>query len=316
MEERATAISLTGFRDPGEVQAFISQAEEQGLRPLFELSYNLNEEFLTELCRLRGFCSGRVVSVHAPCPSRTYFPNLGSFDPEVAGESLRTIAESARTAARFGAANLVLHPGYTFDEPVHLDSRRRLTVLEQRLRAKQGWIQISEGSICSPEYCGSEEYRSHLSQAVANLKRAASLCRREGVSLCAENMNPRVTYLFQTPGDLLALCAANGGIRICLDLGHLWLSSLVHGFDYLGAVEELCRSGRVVTTHIHDNRSTLGENTLLVDEHRDIGGGNVPLAAAVALISRHARSALVAETVTAPLENLSALIRLAKEEEA
>ena len=127
-------------------------------------------------------------------------------------------------------------------------------------------------------------------------------------------MNPRVTYLFQTPADLLALCAADKRIRICLDLGHLWLSSLVHGFGSLRAVEELCRSGRVVTTHIHDNRSRSGPNPVLLDEHRDIGGGNVPLAAAVALIRKLARATLVAETVDSPLENIIALRGLGREE--
>jgi endonuclease IV len=307
------AISLTGFKDAEEVTAFIAGAQERGLAPLFELSYNLDESFLDTLSRFPGFSSGRVVSVHAPCPSRTYFPNLGSLDAEVVTESLETIAAGARTAARFGAAHLVLHPGYTFDEPVHLDSRRRLAVLEGRLRAKHDWIWIEEGSICRPEYCASEEYRLHLRRAFVNLKRASSLCRDQGVTLCAENMNPRVTYLFQTPEDLLALCAADEGMRICLDLGHLWLSSLVHNFDYLEAVEGLCRSGRVATTHIHDNRSRLGENIILADEHRGIGAGNVPLSAAVALIRHYSRSALVAETIDSPLENLAALYRLGKE---
>jgi sugar phosphate isomerase/epimerase len=307
------AISLTGFKDPADVRAFIERAEARGIRPLFELSYNLDESFLKTLSRFTGFTGGRVVSVHAPCPSRVFFPNLGSLDADVVKGSLKTIAASARTATRFGAANLVLHPGYTFDEPVHLDSRRRLAVLEARLQAKREWIWIEEGSICRPEYCASEEYRLHLRQAFVNLKQASALCREEGVTLCAENMNPRVTYLFQTPADLLALCAADESIRICLDLGHLWLSSLVHGFDYLEAVERLCVSGRVVTTHIHDNRSTLGKNQLLADEHRGIGGGNIPLPAAVTLIRKHSRSVLVAETIDSPLENLAALYRLGKE---
>ncbi len=312
-QEANPAISLTGFKDPAEVRDFIARAEARGITPLFELSYNLDAPFLEALSQFEGFLDGRVVSVHAPCPSRIFFPNLGSCEPGVVAESLKTIAAGARTAARFGAANLVLHPGYTFDEPVHLDSRRRLAVLEARLKEKREWIWIEEGTICRPEYCTSGEYRLHLRQAITNLKQAAYICREEGVRLCAENMNPRVTYLFQTPEDLLALCAADEHIRICLDLGHLWLSSLVHGFDYLQAVERLCVSDRVATTHIHNNRSTLGEHTRLMDEHRNIGSGNVPLEAALALIRKYSRSALVAETIDSPLENLAALYRLGKE---
>jgi endonuclease IV len=307
------AISLTGFKDPADVRAFIERAEARGIRPLFELSYNLDESFLKTLSRFTGFTGGRVVSVHAPCPSRVFFPNLGSLDADVVKGSLKTIAASARTATRFGAANLVLHPGYTFDEPVHLNSRRRLAVLETRLQEKREWIWIEEGTICRREYITSGEYRRHLRQAFANLKQAASLCREEKVNLCVENMNPRVTYLFQIPENLLALCAADERIRICLDLGHLWLSSLVHGFDYLQAVERLCVSGRVATTHIHNNRSTLGDKPRLADEHRGIDDGSVPLAAAVALIRKHTRSTLVAETIDSPLENLAALNRLREE---
>ena len=300
-------ISLTAFADPEAVKDFIGRAEERGIDPLFELSYSSDRNFLEAV----SFLKGRVVSVHAPCPRQEFFPNLGSRDQAVVEESLRAIRESARTAARFGASHLVLHPGYTFDQPVHLDARVRLRFLESHLQEKKRWIWIEQGAICRPEYCQSEQYRLHLDQAFVNLERAAELCRKEGVRLCAENMNPRVSYLFQTPEDLLPLGDAIPHISLCIDLGHLWLSSLVHGFDYLGAIERLARSGRVAATHIHDNRSTLEGSAFLADEHLSIGSGVIPLAAAIRLLIDQTQTTLMAETIHAPLANLETLIDMA-----
>ena len=122
-----------------------------------------------------------------------------------------------------------------------VDSNRRLAALVRHAGAEARYVWSQGGSICAPGYCESAEYRLHREEATANLAEAARLCADEGIELAVENLNPRVTYLFQLPAELVRLVHALPQLRLCVDLGHLWISSLVHGFDFLRGLRDLAR---------------------------------------------------------------------------
>jgi sugar phosphate isomerase/epimerase len=303
-------ISLAGFRSPEEVRAYQDAARAQfGAEPRFELSYTLDGRFLQKL----AFLKGRILSVHAPCPWAEFFPNLGSRDGGVRMAGVEAVRRSAGTAARFGAARVVLHPGYTLDQPVPVDPVRRLAELGALTEEEQRQVWIREGSICRKGYCLTPSYRAHLEAAVEGLEEAAGACAAEGVVLAVENLNPRLTYLFQLPDELVRLAAAIPALSLCVDIGHLWISSLVHGFGFEAGLEVLLATGRVRSAHIHDNGSRLGADPVLSDDHAHVGTGSVPVAEALAMLTRAGIPALVVETTTHPLESMRRVLALLRE---
>ena len=303
-------ISLAGFRAVEEVRTFQDASRsELGHDPLFELSYTLHEPFLRGISFLRG----RVLSVHAPCPGAGFFPNLGSRDAAVRRDALEAIRRSAGTAALFGARLVVLHPGYTLDEAVPVDTVRRLADLASLPDEEQRQVWLPAGSICRRGYCETAGYRLHLEQAIDGLRAADSVCRAEGIELAVENLNPRITYIFQLPSELVELARALPSIRLCVDIGHLWISSLAHGFDFAQGLEEILATGRVRSAHIHDNASRLVPAPALGDDHAPIGSGTVPVREALGRMLRAAVPALIVETTTLPLENTRRTLSLLAE---
>jgi sugar phosphate isomerase/epimerase len=306
----SVGVSLVAFSSAAEVRGFIAEAgRRHGLEPAFELSYAMSAALLAEVV----FLEGHVLSAHAPCPAAELFPNLGSRDPRVVGDSLEAVRASAATAAAFGAGALVLHPGYTTDAAVLSDAQRRLASLEAHAdTGDAGWLWLQRGTVCRPGYCESPGYRLHLEVASENLERAAAVCAEEGVRLAVENLNPRLTYLFQLPSELARLAARIPGIALCVDLGHLWLSSLVHGFGFVEGLAEILATGRVVTTHVHDNGSTLGPPPMLSDDHAPIGTGSVPIGDALPLLAAAGVRPLIVESLGPAMASFEALVRLAR----
>ncbi len=302
-------VSLVAFSSAAEVRRFLAEARRRlGLEPAFELSYTMSAAFLADV----AFLEGRVLSAHAPCPAAALFPNLGSRDPAVAAASLEAVRTSAAAAAAYGARALVLHPGYTTDAGVFSDPRRRLEAIEARREpSEESWVWLKEGSVCRPGYCESPRYRLHLEIASENLERACAVSAEEGVQLAVENLNPRLTYLFQLPRELARLAARIPRLALCVDLGHLWISSLVHGFAFAEGLREILATGRVVTTHVHDNASTLGPPPSLADDHALIGSGRVPIREALPLLAAAGVRPLIVESLGSAIESCEALVRLA-----
>jgi len=305
----AIGVSLVAFRSAEEVRSFDGELGRRlGREGLYELAYTTPAEVLEAL---RPALRGRVVSGHAPCPPSELFPNLGSRDPGVAAEGLRTVRRSAETAASFGARLLVLHPGYTTDAGVFADSRRRLEALERRRDPEdQAWLWLERGTVCRRGYCSSPHYRVHLSTAIGNLRKAAHVCAGQGVRLAAENLNPRLSYLFQLPEELVELSGQVPEIAFCVALGHLWSSRLGHGFPFIAGLRRILDTGRVASVHVHDNASTLGPPPVMGDDHALIGSGNVPLREALTVLAAAGAPRLIIESQEPALENYARLLQL------
>lgn len=296
------AISLAGFHSFAEIERYLQQFPEIYV----ELSYHMSEEFLQEVTPL---IRGRVASVHACCPQELLFPNFGSHDAVVLQASLEAVEVSLQTANRFGAEVLVLHPGYVTDLEVPSDSKKRLELLDDPLFAP--YVFKKEGSICHPSYPHSDVYRYHAEQAVKELANVARLGKQYGVRLAVENLNPRVGYLFQTPDEMLSLTLDNPDLCICLDVGHLWISSCLYGFDYFEGMQAILQTQRVIHSHLHANSSNR-LNHIYSDDHQSLDAYGFPYKKVVSLL--HASGAnLVLETMENPVENtelLNALLEI------
>ncbi len=303
-----TGISVIAFKNAMEIREFLDAVSAESLiTPFFELSYKMGPEFLDEA----RFLKGKVLSVHAPCPAAASFPNLGSADTEVIRNSLQTIRSSAETAVSFGAEIIVLHAGYTLDSSVSSEFGKRAEMINSLSELKPYSLD-NKGSICTADYCASDLYKRYLDRTIKNLRKASAICSDMGIVLAVENLNPRLTYLFQLPEEFVLLAEEVDNIGICVDIGHLYISSLLHRFDFKKAVRTLINTGKVVTTHIHDNISRGGRDPLFTDDHDVIGSGNVPVGAALEFIAENRNINLVIESIASPIDNLKMLADLAE----
>ncbi len=201
---------------------------------------------------------------------------------------------------------MVLHAGYTLDSPVYTNHLKRKKVLEE-YEKQSTYLWLKEGSICKPDYVNSDEYKTHMDETLKNLKLASEICMDRGVKLAVENLNPRLIYLFQMPEDFIRLTKEVDNIFICIDIGHLWISALVHKFDYFDALESIILTDRVVSAHIHDNASVSGNNYYYNDDHGSIGSGNVPVRESVSILVKKSSANLIIEAVSDPIKNLELL---------
>ncbi len=288
-------VSLVAFKKLEEIRNFLGGLKENGelLKYFkgFELSYNLSEELVDGL----SFLKGQVISVHAPCPQTEFYPNLGSTNADILNDSLNIIKQSAETAVAFGAKRIVLHPGYTLDIPVYTDFRKRNTVIREILEGEKDFELFPGDTFSKSSYVKTKNYREHLETSFDNLKLALGICRDIGVEFAIENLNPRLTYLYQSPDDILEAIKKVNGIGVCLDIGHLWISSLVYELDFLSTVERIADTGRVITVHVHDNNSRFPD--YLADEHLPPGMGIIPVAEAVKILKEKGVTDFVVETV-------------------
>lgn len=281
------AISLVGFKTYDEVAAFISAYPQAQ----FELAYNMNRDFLEEVAPL---ISGRVISLHACSPLEPYFPNFGSEDPDVIGESETLLMRSAETALRFGADIMVLHPGYLTDKRVSSDYAGRAMLMKGA--EFQQYIGRQKGYIARGDILSLEEYSHRFSIMAEHVAHMSDRLRSMGITLAAENLNPRAGYLFMQPMEMERFPS---NVHFCLDVGHLWISHFVFGFDFLSAIQVMLASGRVVSLHLHSNPSN---GDILEDTHDDFNAVDFPSEEVIRLAVDHPVN-LVLETVQDPVKN-------------
>lgn len=288
---RRCAISLVSMPRAADLAEYLRHT---GGRALFELAYTMSPGLLDEM---EPLLAGKVASVHACCPAVEFFPNLASADPVVAAQNFDDMRLTLDTAVRFGASAVVLHPGYATDAAMPKDSARRSRLLAQKEFSAD--VRFEEGSICGPEYNRSTSYLKFAQRAKEELVRLASIYAERGVTLAAENLNPRVGYLFHTPDEMIALSRLHPNLGLCLDLGHLFICSLVYGFDYIDGISAIAATGKLVTCHLHSNSSAPGRFT---DDHHSIDRHGFPIEAALAAL-RGSGALLVLETIEEPLRN-------------
>jgi Endonuclease IV len=289
-QERAREISLVAFKTKAEVEKYISDFPSA----CFELSYAMSPEFLSEVTPI---IKDRVVSLHACCPREPVFPNFASHDKSVVDMSFDLMKKSAETANRFGAKIIVLHPGYLLDYALPSSSKARLEMLNTASLKRH--IGFEKGSICNSGYLSDSEYREYFLVMKENLVELNQMLLNQGITLVVENLNPRSGYLFMSPEEMAEL-ALDTELHYCLDVGHLYVSSFVFGFDFLSGVRKALSTGRVASVHLHSNKSGNGE---YIDSHEDFFAPHFPAKKIVDDVVSLSSANLVIETLENPLAN-------------
>lgn len=263
---RKIVTSLVGFTSEEEVALYAKTFPSM----CYELSYKMSQSFLDSI---HPYIQGKVASVHACCPALPVFPNFGSHDEHVLCQSYEAVEQSLRTAQQHGADILVLHPGYVTDASIPAGNAQRKTLLDDPVFLP--YIGKQEGAICKADYPQQEVYKHHSKQAFKELVRVADISASYNVRLAIENLNPRVGYLFQTPDEMVELAEHSENLYLCLDVGHLWISSAVYGFDYFVALERILETKKVVNCHLHSN-TTSKERDIYADDHHSFDKNGFP----------------------------------------
>ncbi len=296
MNAKNPVMSLVVFNSRAQVQAYLSGLGAEGLRDeaRFELSYTMP---LTLLDELEPLIAGRVVSAHACCPATRNFPNFASADPAVIAESFSDMEATLATARRFGAGIVVLHAGYVTDSPMSSSFRERSALLARPEFAED--IRHADGAICGPDYNRTAKYLRHAARTRENLVALAEQYAREGVKVAAENLNPRVGYLFHTPEEMVELASLHPNLGICLDVGHLLISSYAYGFDYFEGLRAIVATGKVFSCHLHSNTSGPAR---FRDDHHGIDRNGFPIRRVLEILAPTGAN-LVLELLEEPLRN-------------
>lgn len=296
MLEHEPVMSLVVMNSKAEVSNYLSGLEPVGARDAarFELSYTMSPEFLDEL---EPLITGRVPSLHACCPATRNFPNFASADPAVIAESFSDMKATLATARRFGASIVVLHAGYVTDSPMSALFKERSALLARQEFAED--IRHADGAICGPDYNRTGKYMRHAARAKENLITLAALYAREGVEVAAENLNPRVGYLFHTPDEMVEIASLHPNLGICLDVGHLYISSFAYGFDYIEGLRAIVATGKVLTCHLHSNSSSPAR---FRDDHHSIDRNSFPIGKVLEALAPSGAN-LVLELLEEPLRN-------------
>ncbi len=262
----------------------------------FELPYNMSISYWNEN---KDLLENRIASIHSLCPEREFFPNFASDDDEARNLSFTEVLKDRAFASSVSADFMVIHPGYLYPGLVSSESEKRMRELDSgkldsfRLKARS--------TICNKHYIESSFYRDAFDRMKRNLEIISSEVAASGSRrLCAENLNPRVGYMLMTPDEIVEI-AGIPSVSLCLDIGHLKVSSALFGFDFISALRRVLDTFKVVTTHLHSNPSGEGRYE---DSHESLDKYSMPYKKVLDMIEEHGAN-MILETVEDPVGNLS-----------
>lgn len=289
-------VSSVAFKGVEEIQEFY---KETGI-PI-EYGVNLRPTDVKYLLSHEVGCR----SIHVPSPTKDFFPNFASRDRMVYRQSMDILKESMETLSECGGSTLVIHPGYALDELVPSDYMRRKPFIEKGIKRYKDYIIDKDGAITGPSYLNSLMYRKHFQIFMENLSLIKDFVEAEGFRIAFENLNPRLYYILQSPVEMIEVSKFFDNIYFCLDFGHLYISSIINGFDFIEGVKTILEEVDVIHFHLSNNPSRVGYYN---DAHDHITSGNIDYPTLFPLFS-HKDANLILEIKHDPREDISFLRR-------
>ncbi len=284
-------ISIVGLKNIEEVRKIA-----EGFPSFyFELSYAMNKAFLDEVY---PYIKGRTSSLHALSPRREYFPNFGSSKKEDIKWSEQMLLEDSKTAIKFGADVIVLHPGYMADDIIPSDNEKRMRYFSSS--SYNDYIAYSKGSICNSYYLESSQYKSSFNRMLEETERLSSKMIEEGLHLALENLNPRAGYLLIHPDEMIRVSKIDN-LFLTLDIGHLWVTSQLFNLDFLGEIRRIMDTNKVVNVHLHSNPSDK-KKQIFQDSHESLDKYALPYKAALDILKDYDAN-LILEVLEEPERN-------------
>jgi len=142
---------------------------------------------------------------------------------------------------------------------------------------------LEDGLVMNPDFLCHPEMETWIRRVKTGLQVMAG--KLHGLDVALENDFPGIGSGFQRIEEFHRC-----GVRRCwLDLGHLWASSVLHGFDFLKMVETWVGEIEVAGVHVHSNLIKRDTPAPLITEHHAHlhKEGEMPVGDAVKILKKH-----------------------------
>ncbi len=211
--------------------------------PSIELSGHM-EKSLNKVIPIIKEKEIKVSSIHFPCPKAKHEINLAA-DEGGWKEVLQAIQENMELAKFFKAKYIIIHAFYCIPQEFPANDMERATAFDGM---------DFDFLVSMSEYRNSEMYISGINRVIDTLKKILPYLRNmfPEQKIVIENLNPRYGYGGICLEDLRCIVnALDGEVGICLDMGHLALTSYLMDISLEQEIEKT--KDYILTTHIHQN---------------------------------------------------------------
>ena len=236
-------------------------------------------------------------------PKEPLLPNFASFDSAALEKSLTILMKSVEVANELDVDTLVIHPGYALDGLLPTDSKERDALLAEWAEKEKDFIIHESFSVTEASYVKSDVYRKYLENLAFNLSKLRIFLEKH---LALENLNPRLFYIPQTPEDVVYLVEKTD-FDICLDTGHLWISSQVNDFDFYEGLESILRTHKVRVVHLNNNSSSSSKGQFK-DDHDHLLSGEIDMHKVLRILDGYDIEVLTVEVKKDPTEDVTFLL--------
>lgn len=211
--------------------------------------HGLPEALRPQLGEIRSILDGE--GLRLPVAHMPTFISLADIYASIREASLNEVFKALDLAAGIGAGKVVLHPAYLTGLIAFTPDTGRGYMLESLARA---------------------------------LEKASDL----GLTLCLENMFPRVGHMYR-PDEFTGVLREHPGLMMTLDLGHAGIRSPK---GQIAAFVKVAW-GRIGHVHVCDNNGT-------EDEHLPVGAGRIDLAGGLAAVKASGYDSTITLEVFSP----------------
>ena len=289
------SVSSIAFKNLEELLNFFDSHRKMYL----ELGVNLSKRDISKI-REKDI---KISSLHVPSPKEPLLPNFASFDSAALEKSLTILMKSVEVANELDVDTLVIHPGYALDGLLPTDSKERDALLAEWAEKEKDFIIHESFSVTEASYVKSDVYRKYLENLAFNLSKLRIFLEKH---LALENLNPRLFYIPQTPEDVVYLVEKTD-FDICLDTGHLWISSQVNDFDFYEGLESILRTHKVRVVHLNNNSSNSSKGQFK-DDHDHLLSGEIDMHKVLRILDGYDIEVLTVEVKRDPTEDVTFLL--------
>ena len=185
---------------------------------------------------------GIPLSAHAPVEQPLQW-NLAAADP---APTWREIVENIAYLQGLGISAMVFHGFFMTDQPAPAFGHGR-SVTECMREFFRPELARWPGKMQNRDFTGDAEYLERRERVKKNLRLLRE--RYSDLTICIENDYPAYGEGSMLPRDLEYY-----EHPLCLDTGHLWITSRLFGLDFEAAARRIIDTGRVKMMHLHASK--------------------------------------------------------------
>jgi len=241
MSDLRIELSSIAFADPVAGERVLTECKKLCLRHGVQFGVQLHNT--CDRSQIKYFMDHDVpLSAHAPVAQ----PCNWNFAAANMGPIWRAVDENLSCLRKMGIDRMVFHGFFMTDRsvPAFGHGRSFRECMQEIFRPELArWADC----ILNRDFTDSSEYAERRDRVKGNLRLLRD--RYPDLTICIENDYPAYGEGSMLPKDL-----AYYEHPICLDTGHLWITSHIFDLDFETAAKEIIDTGRVKMMHLHASK--------------------------------------------------------------